>query len=605
MTKLNNWQPKLSFKHKQFAILQIANLGPSPSGKAADSDSAIVGSNPTGPTIFLKRCWMKLTSKSKTEYQTIEDCSLALNNSAQNHHLIYNNSCRFSDYDLEKYKNDIREQGIESTWTQICNFVLQNPKNLSIFLHPKNFAELYEIGLALQDKNSKKQSGQYYTPKDVSIVMSTWLLKQSGENICDVGCGTGNLILTYLELLGKNKTIKLIKEGRLHLYDFDKIALLICRTSIAFLYGTELFYHVNSHHCDFLDKDIFLPENSKVISNPPYSQIKNIPLNWKLTKVLNETKEYYSCFMEKIFTQAVGAVVISPFTFLSGEKYFSLRELMCENGNGFIVNFDNVPGNIFNGRKHGTFNTNTANSVRASITVFEKHDSLKGFRISPLIRFKNSERNRMLDLGLLTKLLPETRQTVSETNRKFKKVSKELMPIFDKYLEKSNYSLRDFLEDKPTEYLIDMPNTCRYFTTASSKKLNRSGSFLFYLKDPKVYDFVYCLINSSFTYWWWRVYDGGITYPVNLLKSLPVPFNLLKEQDFIWFKETTAYLKENENSYLIQKMNAGSIQENIKFPEKIRKRINIKILELLKFNKADADKLTQVHANCFFDNDSD
>ncbi len=549
---------------------------------------------------------MKSTSKSKTEYQTLEDCNLALNNSSQNNHLFYdNNTCRFSDYNLEKYKNDIIEQGIESTWSLICDFALKNPKNLSTFLHPKNFGELYEIGLALQDKNSKKQSGQYYTPTDVSIVMSTWSLKQNGENICDVGCGTGNLILTYLELLGKNKTIKLIKEGRLHLYDFDKIALLICRTSIAFLYGAELFYHINSHHCDFLDKDIFLPENSKVISNPPYSQIINISLNWRQTKVLNETKEYYSSFMEKIFTQAVSAVVISPFTFLSGEKYFSLREIMCENGNGFNINFANVPGNIINGRKHGTFNTNTANSVRASITVYKKHDTLKGFRISPLIRFKNSERNRILDANLLTNLLPENRQTVSKSNRKFKKVSKELLTIFDKYLEKSNFNLRDFLSNKPTEYLIDMPNTCRYFTTASSKKLNRGGSFLLYLNDPKAYDFIYCLINSSFAYWWWRVYDGGITYPLSLLKTLPVPFNLLKEQDFLWFNETAAYLKENENSYLIKKMNAGSIQENIKFPEEIRKKINIKILELLKFNKADADKLIQVHANCFFDNDGE
>lgn len=385
---------------------------------------------------------MKSTSKLKTEHHT-EDYNLALNISSQNNHLVYRDyTCRFFDYNLEKYKNDIIEQGIESTWTQICDFVLKNPKNLPTFLYPENFGELYEKALSLQDKNSKKQSGKYYTPKDVSIVMGTWLLKQSGENICDVGCGTGNLILTYLELLGKNKTIKLIKEGRLHLYDFDKIALLICRTSIAFLYGIELFYHINSHHCDFLDKDIFLPENSKVISNPPYSQIKNISLNWKQTKVLNETKEYYSSFMEKIFTQAVSAVVISPFTFLSGEKYFSLRELMCENGNGFIVNFDNVPGNIFNGRKHGTFNTNTANSVRASITVFKKHDTLKGFKISPLIRFKNSERNRILDANLLTNLLPENRQIISKTNKKFKKVSKELLPIFDKYLEKSNFALR-------------------------------------------------------------------------------------------------------------------------------------------------------------------
>ncbi len=549
---------------------------------------------------------MKSNSKSKTEYQTLEEYSLALKKSTLNHHLIYSkNTTRFSDYNLEKYKNDIIEQGIESTWMQICRFVLKNSKNLPKFLHPQNFGELYEIGLALQDKNLKKESGQYYTPKDVSIVMSTWLLHQNGENICDVGCGTGNLILTYLEMLGKNKTIKLIKEDRLHLYDFDEIALLICKTSIAFIYGPELFNHINSHHCDFLDKKIVLPENSKVISNPPYSQIKNIPLNWKQTKVLNETKEYYSTFMEKIFTQAVSAVVITPFTFLSGEKYFSLRELMCENGNGFIVNFDNVPGNIFNGRKHGTFNTNTANSVRASITVFKKHSTLKGFIISPLIRFKNSERNRVLDSIILTSLLPENRQIIDKTNRKFKKVSRELLPIFDKYLEKSNFTLRDFLSNKPTEYLIDMPSTCRYFTTASSKKLNRGGSFLLYLNDAKDYDFVYCLINSSFAYWWWRIYDGGITYPLSLLKSLPVPFNLLKEQDFIWFNETASYLKENENSFLIQKMNAGSIQENIKFPEELRKNINIKILELLKFKKEDADKFTQVHANCFFGKDCD
>lgn len=549
---------------------------------------------------------MKSTSKSKTEYQTLEDCSSAFKNSTQNHRFIYNNNTyRFSDYNLEKYKNDIIEDGIENTWTQICNFVLRNSKNIPKFLHPDNFGELYEIALALQDKNLKKQSGQYYTPKDVSIVMSTWLLKQDGENICDVGCGTGNLILTYLELLGKNEATKLIKEGKLHLYDFDKIALLICRTSIALHYGSELFYHINSHYCDFLDNDITLPENSKVISNPPYSQIKKVSLKWKTTRVLNETKEYYSCFMEKIFSQAVSAVIISPFTFLSGEKYFSLRELMCENGNGFIVNFDNVPGNIFNGRKHGTFNTNIANSVRASITVFKKHDILKGFRISPLIRFKNSERMKILDANLLTNLLPENGQIISKTERKFKKVSKELSSIFDKYLEKSNFSLKHFLSDKPTGYLIDMPNTCRYFTTASSRKLNRGGSFLLYLNDQNVYDFIYCLINSSFAYWWWRVYDGGITYPLSLLKSLPIPFNLLKEQDFLWFKETAAYLKENENSYLIQKMNAGSIQENIKFPEEIRKKINIKILELLKFKKTDADKLTQIHANNFFDKDDD
>ena len=35
--------------------------------------------------------------------------------------------------------------------------------------------------------------------------MSKWFQNLEGENICDVGCGTGNLILTYLEMIGKEK----------------------------------------------------------------------------------------------------------------------------------------------------------------------------------------------------------------------------------------------------------------------------------------------------------------------------------------------------------------------------------------------------------------
>ena len=80
--------------------------------------------------------------------------------------------------------------------------------------------------------------------------------------------------------------------------------------------------------------------------------------------------------------------------FISGSKFYSLRKEMCDLGNGFIVAFDNVPGNIFCGRKQGIFNTNTANSVRAAITVLNRSGTLKGFRVSPMIRFKNEERRR-------------------------------------------------------------------------------------------------------------------------------------------------------------------------------------------------------------------
>ena len=124
--------------------------------------------------------------------------------------------------------------------------------------------------------------------------------------------------------------------------------------------------------------------------------------------------------MDKIFKQSESTVIITPYSFISGNKFYSLRQNMCKYGNGFIVNFDNVPGNIFCGRKHGIFNTNTANSVRAAITLLKKSDDKKGFKITPMIRFKNEERNKLLKCKVLEKVLPNEYQIIDEKNKEFK-----------------------------------------------------------------------------------------------------------------------------------------------------------------------------------------
>ena len=95
-----------------------------------------------------------------------------------------------------------KKNGLSNTWDSICQFVIDNRNNIPEFLAIKNFGELYEIGLAIQDKIAKKKSGQYYTPDDVALVMSEWLKECDGEAGCDVACGTGKLILTYLDLIG-------------------------------------------------------------------------------------------------------------------------------------------------------------------------------------------------------------------------------------------------------------------------------------------------------------------------------------------------------------------------------------------------------------------
>src|SRR5574344_76483 len=502
---------------------------------------------------------------------------------------------KFDNYNLEEYNKDVENYGLESTWNSICQFIIGCNGICPEFLSISNFGELYEIGLAIQDKESKKKSGQYYTPDDVALVMSEWLAKEDGYNVCDVACGTGNLILTYLDFIGYDKARELIAGKRLFLYDFDKIALKICKTTISVKYGLDIADSINDIYCDFLNPDIHLPNDCKVISNPPYAHMDSIKPYWNNTEVLATTKEFYSAFMEKIFTQAKFSVIITPFSFIGSSKFYSLRELMCATGSGNIFSFDNVPGNIFCGRKHGIFNSNNTNSVRAAITVFKQGMS-KGFRVSPLIRFKNEQRQKLLQCTTLDSMLPKEYQIVTKDNKEFKKIQASLFDIYNSWTNKSSYKIKDLIENTSSSYLIDVPNTCRYFTTGSSKKLKRTGSISINIKDKKVFNFLYCFINSSFTYWWWRIFDGGITYTTSLFNNLPIPLNLLTDSDYEFFSDLASKMISEENKYIVTKMNAGVAQENIKFPAEYRLQINERILKILGYS-LDGHVFDCIHEN--------
>lgn len=507
-----------------------------------------------------------------------------------------NGQLSFEEYDGQKYIDHVNLYGLEITWASILNYVMKNGQNA--FLNVSNFGELYEAGLAEQDKKLKKKSGQYFTPPDVAKLMAEWLKSIDGENVCDVGCGTGNLTLAYLELIGKQQAEYLLESKKIYLYDFDKVALTIAQHSIALTYGSRFLHKINIIYGDFLDKKVTLPKNSKIITNPPYGKYDFVGMNWNNSEIQNKTKELYAAFMEKIILSNNTAVIITPYSFLGGTKFQSLRNLLSEK-NGFIVAFDNVPGNIFNGRKHGIFNTNTTNSVRAAITVIENLPIKVGFRTSHLIRFKNEERSNLLKANLLKTLLSSNYQVTGSKNKMFARCHISLETCFTKWVDKSTQKLKDLLSSDEGRYKIYMPNTCRYFTTASKKQLQRGGYMTLNFDDKDKFYYIYSLINSSFVYWWWRIYDGGITYPVGLLHSVPVFYELLTEDNKNELTKIAKEMIEKEESYTITKLNAGKVQENIKFPKKYRDKINAILLKALSCSQL-PESFNEVHKNSFF-----
>lgn len=509
-------------------------------------------------------------------------------------------------YTLDDYITDVASLGLKPLWNNIISSLRENglPSSTKAIFTLDNLGELYEIGMAETDKQAKKEFGKYYTPKDVAHVMSEWLVPLEGENIADVGCGTGQLILSYIDVIGKDVARSLALGGHIYLYDCDEIALSICRTSISLVLGVDTFDKINACLCDFLDASTTLPDNCKVISNPPYYKILEVKDTWDKNSVIADTKELYSAFMHKILEQSRSFVIITPYSFISGKKFFSLREELSAK-TGFIVSFDNVPGSIFNGRKHGIWNTNTANSVRAAITVIDGNgntDGKAGIQTSPLIRFRTDEREQLLKSSVLRDMVSNKKQIVDNTNKAFYKCDKALQELYDKWNAAAGSAKMSSLIEKQSVdgvLVLHTINTCRYFTLGCNRELDRTGLEKFYPQDSKTADYLYCMMNSSFAYWWWRLYDGGITYPKSLLLSLPVFITSLTDEEMNTLSIIANEMRQNEEKYLVYKMNAGKNQESIKFPTDYRDRINHIFLK--HFDALDVEEaLKKIHDNHVF-----
>jgi len=476
---------------------------------------------------------------------------------------------------LNEYHQSILEKGLAATWENILTNHFPNS-----FFQEDNLGGLYEDGLAFSNKIEKKAMGKYYTPVDVAEVMAQYLLELPGDNICDLCCGTGNLILAVLDTMGTEKAIQALQNGNIYLYDIDKIAINICKAILINRYG-ECANNVNLINADCLDMNIHFPNNSKVISNPPYGRQESLTTsNYVCAKT---TKELYVAFMEKILLEKVPSVIITPHSFLGGNTFKSLRKELSTVG-GYIFAFDNVPANIFKGKKFGIFNSNEANSTRAAITII--NPKKVGFQVAPFIRFRSEDRKIVLNSHFLNSLLPNNFQNDGDTI--LYRIEKGTEEIITKWLSNKR-TLGDLLSNTPTQYRLDIPNTCRYFTTGSKKVLNRSGKITIYFKDEDSFYLGYAFINSSLCYYWHRMCNGGITYPISLLKSMPV------------FGEATDKLKNfcdkmmlEEEQYVVLKKNSGAMQENIKFPMDYHKMLNGLLLNQINITPG---TLLRVHAN--------
>ncbi|OIO75910.1 MAG: hypothetical protein AUJ85_01815 [Elusimicrobia bacterium CG1_02_37_114] len=420
-------------------------------------------------------------------------------------------------------------------------------------------ATLYEYSLSYFNKDKRKQEGQYFTPNDVAQVMAKKTLTfPVGKIWVDPCSGVGNLSF-WMVKLQENPESFLINQ--LYLIDKDALALFIARTLFTLAFQNKsksLFLDITPRFivADFLFSSN-LPTFDFAILNPPYVEVE--PDNLFETA---KARNLYVYFLERVIKVSKGFISITPQTFTHGQRLRTLRQLLLTNMRDIsIYCFDNVPDTIFRGVKFGSTNTNKVNSIRAGIIVAKTESKSRSFRITPLLRWHTKERTKML--GHIDDYLTDV-EPISDT---FPKIQKDLLPLYDK-MKKTKKCLAYLVSPRPTRYKLIVPSTPRYFISALRKEVSRSSFRILYFYNKQEYDLAYLLLNSSYTYWWWRINDGGMTISEKTLLSLPIPDNIPVDPVLI------SKIEQSEFTNRVVKKNAGKNNENVKHNADLIEEIN-------------------------------
>ena len=130
------------------------------------------------------------------------------------------------------------------------------------------FGDAYEFLMGMYASNAGKSGGEYYTPQEVSELLTriTVLGKKEVNKVYDPACGSGSLLLKFAKVLGKENVRQGFFGQEINITTYN-----LCRINM-FLHdiGYEKF---SIGHGDTLTEPLHLDDQpfEAIVSNPPYS----------------------------------------------------------------------------------------------------------------------------------------------------------------------------------------------------------------------------------------------------------------------------------------------------------------------------------------------
>lgn len=309
------------------------------------------------------------------------------------------------------------------------------------------FGDAYEFLMGMYASNAGKSGGEYYTPQEVSELLTriTIVGKTEVNKVYDPACGSGSLLLKFAKILGKDNVRQGFFGQEINITTYN-----LCRINM-FLHdiGFDKFDMV---HGDTLTEPGHWDDEpfEAIVSNPPYS------INWEGDAnplLINDerfspagvlapkSKADLAFIMHSLHwlaTNGTAAIVCFPGIMYRGGAEQKIRKYLIDNN--FVDCIIQLPGNLFFGT-----------SIATCIMVLKKSKSENStlFIDASMECIKITNNNKLTDANI------ETIISIF-ANREEKQHVSVLVPN-DKIGENDyNLSVSSYVEQEDTREKIDI-----------------------------------------------------------------------------------------------------------------------------------------------------
>lgn len=147
----------------------------------------------------------------------------------------------------------------------------------------------------------KISAGNDFTPKDVAKLISQLINAKENEEVADLMCGSGGLLM---------QTVKEITNNKVQIYgqDKDKKILKLCRLNLL-LHG---IYDAIIKYGDTIDQNSFEKKFDVIVANPPFSTSNDIK---------NRMEEESSFLYSEMYSYGIPPVSRADYAFIQNMLY--------------------------------------------------------------------------------------------------------------------------------------------------------------------------------------------------------------------------------------------------------------------------------------------